>query len=105
MNKKISQHRLIVGSVIAILTVLVVVEPTFAQTGGQIFKDAASDIACKVMPKKFGAMISGFAGIFALISAATGSYRGAWALLFVSIGAFLFPEIIQILFSSTVDCS
>lgn len=77
---------------------------SFAATGDEVFKTAATDIACKVMPKKFGAMLAGFAGLFALISAVTGSYKGAWALLFVSIGAFIFPEVIGILFKGTVSC-
>ncbi len=91
-------------AVLAATAVVLYSQPAFAQTGGEIFRKAASTISCDVMPGKFGAMVSGFAGIFALISAATGSYRGAWALLFVSIGAFLFPEIIQIFFTDSIKC-
>ena len=79
-------------------------DPAIAQTGGGIFREAASNIACKVLPGKFGAMLSAFAGVFALIAAATGSYRGAWALVFVSIGAFIFKEFVAILFGDTVNC-
>ncbi|MBP9837439.1 MAG: hypothetical protein KBC84_01865 [Proteobacteria bacterium] len=75
-----------------------------AETGGEIFKDAATTLACKVMPGKFGAMLSVFAGIFAIVAAATGSYRGAWALLFVSVGAFIFKEIVKILFNDSIGC-
>ena len=79
-------------------------ETVLAQTGGEIFQDAVGNIACNFMPGSFGAMISAFAGLFALIAAATGAYRGAWALVFVSVGAFIFKEFIQILFPDSVSC-
>ena len=77
---------------------------TLAQTGGEIFQDAATQLACVVMPGKFGALLSTFTGIFALIAAATGNYRGAWALVFVSVGAFIFKEFVAILFGDSVNC-
>ena len=76
----------------------------FAQTGGEVFQDAAVNLACNVLPGKFGAMLSAFTGIFALIAAATGAYRGAWALLFVSIGCYIAKEFVAILFPNTVNC-
>lgn len=75
--------------------------PVLAQTGGEIFKKSADGLACKVMPKKFGVMISAFAGVFALLASVTGSYKAGWALLFVSIGAFIFKDIAAILYPST----
>ncbi len=78
---------------------------SFAQTGGEVFKSAASNIACKVITGKFGAMLTIFSGIFAIVAAATGSYKGAWALLFVSIGAFIFKEFVSILFSGSIACT
>ena len=79
-------------------------ELALAQEGAEIFQQASSNLACQVMPGKFGAMVSAFAGMFAIVSAATGSYRGAWMLLFVSIGAFIFKELIQILFPNSANC-
>lgn len=78
---------------------------SLAETGGEVFKSAASNIACKVITGKFGAMLTIFAGIFAIVAAAAGSYKGAWALLFVSIGAFIFKEFVSILFSGSIECA
>lgn len=75
-----------------------------AQTGGKIFQDAAVNLACKVLPGKFGAMLSAFAGIFALVAAATGAYRAVWALVFVSVGCYIAGEFVGILFGDTVNC-
>lgn len=80
------------------------IDHAFAQTGSEVFKSAASNIACKVVPKKFGAMLTIFAGVFAIVAAAAGSYKGAWALLFVSIGSFIFGEFIKILFKGSIEC-
>lgn len=88
----------------ASLLVLSGAELALAQTGGEVFGSAATNIACQVMPGKFGAMLSAFAGLFALVAAATGSYRGAWALVFVSVGAYIFKEFVQILFPGAVNC-
>ena len=75
-----------------------------AQTGGEIFKSAAVNLACNVLPGRFGAMLSAFAGIFALVAAATGAYRAVWALVFVSVGCYIAGEFVGILFGDTVKC-
>ncbi len=77
---------------------------SFAQEGGQIFQDAAKKIVCQVLPGTFGAMLSAFAGIFALIAAAIGAYRAVWALVFVSVGCFIAQNFVGILFGETVTC-
>jgi hypothetical protein len=74
-----------------------------AQNGGEIFQDATVNLACKVLPGKFGAMLTAFTGMFALIAAATGAYRGAWALLFVSVGCYIAKELVGVLFGD-VNC-
>lgn len=100
-----SKLSLFAGAALLVVCLLQFPATAFAgATGEEIFQDAATKIACKVMPGKFGAMVAGFAGLFALIAAVTGSYKGAWGLLFVSIGAFIFPEIIGILFRGSVNC-
>ncbi|MFN8391905.1 MAG: hypothetical protein U0136_16570 [Bdellovibrionota bacterium] len=69
-----------------------------AQEGSEIFKDATVNLACHVLPGKFGAMLSAFTGMFALVAAATGNYRGAWGLVFVSVGCYIAKELVGILF-------
>ena len=84
--------------------ILLVTEPALAEaTGDGIFRNAAIAIVCEVLPERFGAMVSGFAGIFALVSAVTGNFRGAWALLFVSVGCYIAADMVGVLFD--VGCS
>lgn len=69
-----------------------------AQQGGQIFKDAACNLLDLVLTKNFGAMITSIAGFLALIGAAAGAFRGAWIVVFVSVGCFIYPELLNQLF-------
>lgn len=93
-----------ISLVFAAVLILNFAEPALAQTGSDIFKRAACDILGPVLTGSFGAMISVFAGVFALVAAVTGSYRGAWALLFVSVGAFLAKNVVGVLFSGVQNC-
>lgn len=104
LAQKNSNLILIFLGILIIMTCLMDVSLA-AETGEKVFKNAASNIVCKVISGKFGAMLTVFAGVFAIIAAATGSYKGAWALLFVSIGAFIFKEFVSILFSSSIVCT
>ncbi|MFN8391906.1 MAG: hypothetical protein U0136_16575 [Bdellovibrionota bacterium] len=47
----------------------------------------------------FGALMSAIAGIGAIIASASGGFRMAWALVVVSIGAFILHEYVDIFFS------
>lgn len=73
-----------------------------AQTGGEIFGDSACGILGDVLAADFGAMITVIAGSLAILASVTGSFRGAWALLFVSVGSFIFPDTVKLLFP--LDC-
>jgi hypothetical protein len=73
-----------------------------AQTGGEIFEQSACGILGDVLAADFGAMITVIAGSLAILASVTGSFRGAWALLFVSVGSFIFPDTVKLLFP--LDC-
>jgi hypothetical protein len=66
--------------------------------GGEIFADAACGILEKVLIQDFGALITVIAGSLAILASVTGSFRGAWALLFVSVGTFVYPATVELLF-------
>jgi hypothetical protein len=83
---------------VMVVAVFVLSEPAFAASGDGIFKEAAFNIVCKVLPERFGAMLSAFAGIFALVSAVIGNFRGAWALVFVSVGCYIAGDMVNQLF-------
>ena len=87
-------------SLIVFAALLLICDSAFAASGEGIFREAGINIVCKVLPNRFGAMVSGFAGIFALVSAVVGNFRGAWALVFVSVGCYISAEMVGILFSS-----
>ena len=83
----------------AAITIFTMVEPVFAQaTGDGIFKDAACGILDKVLAKDFGGLLTVIAGSLAILASVTGSFRGAWALIFVSVGSFVFPNLVDALF-------
>jgi hypothetical protein len=69
-----------------------------AQTGGQVFGTSACNLLGQVLEKNFGAMITVITGALAILAAIVGSFKGAWALVFVSVGCFICEELIQILF-------
>lgn len=77
---------------------LIFVEPVFAQTGGEIFKDAACGLLGKVLTKDYGGLLTMIAGSLAILASVTGSFKGAWALVFVSVGSFVFPHTVDLLF-------
>ena len=84
------------------LTVLV--GPAFvysveAQQGPRTFKDAAKQIVDDVAPGAFGAMVVAITGLLALVAAVTGSYKGAWAVLYVSVGLYILRELVELLFT------
>lgn len=70
----------------------------FAAEGEAIFKEAAGAIVIKILPGSFGATVAVVTGILALVSAAVGSYKGAWALLFVCIACRLAQNFVELLF-------
>ena len=66
--------------------------------GGTIFQQATCNLLDLVLTKYFGAMITAITGMLASIGAAAGFFKGAWALVFVSVGCFIFPQFIEELF-------
>ena len=98
MLTKISRN-LCLSCVIIAAVLLLGYERAFAASGEGIFKDAAYNIVCVVLPHDFGAMISAFAGIFALVSAVMGNFRSAWALVFVSVGCYMAADLVNQLFN------
>lgn len=86
------------NSLLILAFLLIFVEPAFSQTGGEIFKDAACGLLEKVLAKDYGALLTMIAGSLAILAAVTGSFKGAWALVFVSVGSFVFPHTVGLLF-------
>jgi hypothetical protein len=93
MDKRIKYYL-----VITLLSVVLLPESAFAQEGANIFKDAACNLLGAVLTEYFGAMLTVLAGTLAIISSVTGSFRMAWVLLFVSVGIFIFPELVETFF-------
>ena len=77
---------------------VLLVSDVHAQQGGKIFETAACNLLGQVLTQNFGAMLTVFAGLFAIISAVVGSFRMAWVLVFVSAGIYIFPEFVELLF-------
>ncbi len=69
-----------------------------AQTGGEIFGKAACNLLKQVLEQHFGSMITVLSGVLAIFSAVLGSFKGAWACIFVSVGCFIAEELVMILF-------
>lgn len=72
--------------------------PLHAQQGGQIFKEHACNLLDEVLTQDFGSMLTVLAGLFAIVSSVVGAFRMAWVLVFVSVGIFIFPKIVSMLF-------
>jgi hypothetical protein len=72
----------------------------FAQQGGDIFEKAACNLLTQVLTEHFGSMLTVLAGTFAIISSVVGSFRMAWVLVFVSVGIFIFPNLVETFFPS-----
>ena len=66
--------------------------------GGDPFKDAACNLFNLVLEKDFGAMATVIAGALAIVASIVGSFKGAWALVFVSVGCYIAEELVQKLF-------
>jgi len=81
-----------------LLTICFFSNLAMAQTGGQVFQQSACAILDRVLAQDFGALITVIAGSLAIIASVTGSFRGAWALIFVSVGSFIFSDIVHLLF-------
>jgi hypothetical protein len=69
-----------------------------AQQGGEIFQKAACSLLTQVLTEHFGSMLTVLAGTFAIISSVVGSFRMAWVLVFVSVGIFIFPNLVETFF-------
>ena len=95
--------QIIVGLLVVLCAVFCVATPVLAATGDGVFTNAAENILCKVLHKEFGAMLTAIAGILAIVAAAAGSFKGAWALVFVSVGCYVADALVNLLFSS-VSC-
>lgn len=69
-----------------------------AQSGGEIFETAACNLLEKLLNSHFGAMLTAIAGALAIVASVVGSFKGAWALIFVSVGCYIAPMLIGELF-------
>lgn len=76
----------------------------FAATGSDIFKNAACNLLDEVLTKDFGSLMTILAGLFAIFSAIVGSFRQAWVLVFVSVGIYIYPHIVDRFFPD-LGCS
>ena len=73
-----------------------------AEAPGITFSPAAERIVSEVALGSFGAMTVAITGILAIVAAVTGSYKGAWAVLYVSIGLFILKELVRLLFPGSL---
>ncbi len=95
----LSQHSTGIVFVLSLLVVhLSFGSIAFAASGDQIFDQAACTLLDAVLTSNFGAMITVIAGALAILASVMGSFKGAWALLFVSVGCFIYPELVKVLF-------
>ncbi len=98
-NRVIGRVKLVL--IVFSLILLHGVSEAFAQDtaqGAHIFKNAACNLLTQVLTQHFGSMLTILAGTFAIISSVVGSFRMAWVLVFVSVGIFIFPNIVEIFF-------
>ena len=87
------------NTLITIFPILFFTQPALAQVAGeQIFAQAGCGILFRVLAEDFGGMLTVIAGSLAILASVTGSFKGAWALVFVSVGSFVFPHTVSILF-------
>lgn len=73
-------------------------EAALAAEGDTIFKDATCTLLESVITNTFGGMLTAIAGGLAIIASVQGAFKAAWALVFVSVGCFIFPEFVDIFF-------
>ena len=59
------------------------------------FGECACDILHDLMDKNFGAMLTVITGALAIVLSILGVYKGAWAVLFVSVGCFISEQLIK----------
>ncbi len=84
--------------VLILVFLLLATSNAYAQQGGEIFKDAACNLLDQVLTKDFGSLLTVLAGLFALVSSVVGAFRMAWVLVFVSVGIYIFPKFVEMLF-------
>lgn len=83
---------------LVLATICLLSSSALAQTGGEVFRLSGCALLEDVLAEDFGAMITVIAGSLAILASVTGSFRGAWALIFVSVGSFIFGDIVELLF-------
>ena len=94
-----------------LITILILLilsqELAFAQAAGATegYKDDKFGKVClsalDYLKGGFGALLSAVAGFAAIVASAVGGFRMAWALLVVSVGAFILQEYMEIWFGTT----
>ncbi len=83
-----------------VMAICSVASSVSAQQGAEIFKNSACSLLGEVLTKDFGSLLTILAGVFAIFSAIVGSFRNAWILVFVSVGIYIFPGIVEKFFPS-----
>jgi len=103
LSKKLTIKNILITAFL----ILFFTQPAFAQraagagggvAGEEIFAQAACGILYEVLAKDFGGMLTVIAGSLAILASVTGSFKGAWALVFVSVGSFVYPHTVSVLF-------
>lgn len=88
-------------AVLFALVILFLVEPSFAQGAG--YDDTKFGQICgravSYIESGFGALLACVAGLGAIVAAAAGGFRMAWACLVVSVGSFILRNYISLFFS------
>lgn len=64
------------------------------------FKAAMLCVTGKISQGYFGAMATAITAALAIIAAITGSFRGAWAVMFVSVGLYVLDPLVKLFFGN-----
>ena len=95
-------HTAIRLTICSIIAIIAYTQPAFSQTGSEIFAEAGCGLLYKVITQDFGALLTVLSGSLAILAAVQGSFKGAWAMVFVSVGSFVFPITVGLLFPGLV---
>lgn len=97
-KRQLEQYFFWTACAVAVL-LLATIEPALAQPIDDAKFGTICQKALSYIEGGFGALVAAIAGIGAIVASAAGGFRMAWALLVVSIGAFILREYVGLLFA------
>ena len=99
MEKRQLEHYFFWPALAVAVLLLATIEPAFAQQIDDSKFGTICQKALSYVEGGFGALVAAVAGMGAIVASAAGGFRMAWALLIVSIGAFILREYVGLLFA------